>query len=151
MERVGRIVNVSLLGDCILLCCVVVNIIRLVLLWVKRAPEITDCIPLYKPVERPHGTRVTLTGKSAIKEIIDSKAFYADFGNSFEAIQVILSSTLRLVSKVLLLRQLPRFLPDVVVLAAFKSELSLSLLILADQGLLCIIHAQTFHSYTLAT
>lgn len=94
VERVGRILNVSLLGDCVLLCCILVNIIRLVLLWVKRAPEVTDCIPLYKPVERPHGTRITLFGKSAIKEIIDSKAFYADFGNSFEAIQVSLSRTL---------------------------------------------------------
>ena len=59
----------------------------------KYAPEITDRVPFHKPMERPHGTRITLKGKSAVKEISDSQAFFAKFGHSFEAIQVMLSSS----------------------------------------------------------
>ncbi|KAL0020556.1 hypothetical protein WJX77_002344 [Trebouxia sp. C0004] len=87
MERVGRVLNVTLLADRILLCCVLVNIVRLLVLWVKHAPEITDRVPFHKPMERPHGTRIILKGTSAVKEISDSQAFYAEFGHSFEAIQ----------------------------------------------------------------
>ncbi|DBA84058.1 TPA: hypothetical protein ACH3X1_006539 [Trebouxia sp. C0004] len=87
VERVGRVLNVTLLADRILLCCVLVNIVRLLVLWVKHAPEITDCVPFHKPMERPHGTRITLKGTSAVKEISDSQAFFAEFGHSFEAIQ----------------------------------------------------------------
>ena len=93
MERVGRVLNVTLLADRILLCCVLVNIVRLLVLWVKHAPEITDRVPFHKPMERPHGTRIILKGTSAVKEISDSQAFFAEFGHSFEAIHVILSST----------------------------------------------------------
>ena len=78
----------TFLADRIVLCCVLVNVVRLLLLWVKHAPEIIDRVPFHKPMERPHGTTITLTGASAVKEISNSQAFYADFGHSFEAIQV---------------------------------------------------------------
>ncbi|KAL3155434.1 hypothetical protein ABBQ38_010991 [Trebouxia sp. C0009 RCD-2024] len=87
VERVGRVLNVALLADRISLCCVLVNVVPLLLLWVKHAPEITDRVPFHKPMERPHGTRITLKGTSAIKEISNSKAFFAEFGHSFEAIR----------------------------------------------------------------
>ena len=93
VERVGRVLNVMLLADRILLCHILVNIVRLFILWVKHAPEITDRVPFPKPMERPHGTKITLKGTSAVKEISNSKAFFAEFGHSFEAIQVTLSST----------------------------------------------------------
>lgn len=88
VERVGRVLNVMLLADRILLCHVLVNVVRLLVLWVKRAPEITDRVPFHKPMERPHGTRITLKGTSAVKEISNSQSFFAEFGHSFEAIQV---------------------------------------------------------------
>ncbi|KAL3158838.1 hypothetical protein ABBQ32_011563 [Trebouxia sp. C0010 RCD-2024] len=87
VERVGRVLNVMLLADRIWLCHVLVNIVRLLVLWVKRAPEITDRVPFHKPMERPHGTRITLKGTSAVKEISNSQSFFAEFGHSFEAIQ----------------------------------------------------------------
>ncbi|KAL3140016.1 hypothetical protein ABBQ38_004299 [Trebouxia sp. C0009 RCD-2024] len=87
VERVGRVLNMTLLADRIALCCVLVNVVRLLLLWVKHAPEMIDRVPFYKPMERLHGTTITLTGASAVKEISNSQAFYADFGHSFEAIQ----------------------------------------------------------------
>ena len=59
----------------------------------KHAPDITDRVPFHKPMERPHGTRITLKGTSAIKEISNSQSFFAEFGHSFEAIQVTLCST----------------------------------------------------------
>lgn len=103
VERVGRVLNMTLLADRILLCCILVNVMRLLVLWVKHAPEITDRVPFHKPMERLHGTRITLKGSSAVKEISNSEAFFAEFGNSFAAIQVILSSAW---PKTLLLRQL---------------------------------------------
>lgn len=96
VERVGRVLNMTLLADRIALCCVLVNVVRLLLLWVKHAPEMIDRVPFYKPMERLHGTTITLTGASAVKEISNSQAFYADFGHSFEAIQVASSGTLQL-------------------------------------------------------
>ena len=99
VERVGRILNVTVLADRILLCCILVNVVRLLVLWVKHAPEIGDRVPFPKLMERPHGTRIILKGASAVKEIIDCEAFYAKFGHSFEAIKVILFGTLQLFSK----------------------------------------------------
>lgn len=81
--------NTTFYADRIVLCCVLVNVVRLQLVWVKHFPEISDGVPCHKPLERPHGTTITLTGASAIKEISNSQAFYADFGHSFEAIQVV--------------------------------------------------------------
>ncbi len=101
VERVGRILNVGLLADRILLCCILVNVVRLLVLWVKRAPEIIDRVPFHKLMERPHGTRIILKGASAVKEISECQAFYAKFGHSFEAIKVIFFATLQLFSKVL--------------------------------------------------
>ena len=101
VERVGRILNVTLLADRILLCCILVNVVRLLALWVKRAPEIIDRVPFQMLMERPHGTRIILRGASAVKEISDCEAFYAKFGHSFEAIKVILSGTLQLFNKTL--------------------------------------------------
>jgi len=97
---VGRILNVGLLADRILLCCILVNVVRLLVLWVKRAPEIIDRVPFHKLMERPHGTRIILKGASAVKEISECQAFYAKFGHSFEAIKVIFFATLQLFSKV---------------------------------------------------
>lgn len=94
VEHVGRILNVMLLADRILLCHVLVNIARLLVLWVKHAPVITDRVLFHRPTERPHGTRITLKGTSAIKEISHSQSFYKHFGHSFEAIQVIFVYTL---------------------------------------------------------
>ena len=90
----GRILNVTLLADRILLCCILVNVVQLLVLWVKRAPEIIDCVPFHKLMERPHGTRIMLKGASAVKEISNCEAFYAKFGHSFEAIKVTLFGTL---------------------------------------------------------
>ena len=89
VERVGHALNVAHLAHRILLCQVLVNVARLLPLWVKRAPDIPDRVPIYKPVQRPHGTIITLQGKLAVKEISNSEAFYAEFGHSFEAIQVL--------------------------------------------------------------
>ena len=94
VERVGRISNVTLLAVCILWCCILVNIVRLLVLWVKRAPEIIYRVPFRKLMERLHGTRIILKGASAVKEISDCEAFYAKFGHSFEAIKVTLFGTL---------------------------------------------------------
>ena len=98
VERVGRILNVALLADRILLCSILVNV-QLLILWVKRAPEMIDRVPFYKLMERPHGTRIILKGASAVKES-DFEAFYAIFGHSFEAIKVILFGTLQLFSRI---------------------------------------------------
>jgi len=98
---VGRILNVTVLADRILLCCILVNVVRLMVLWVKHAPEISDRVPFHKVMERPHGTMIILNGASAIKEINDCEAFYARFGHSFEAIKVILYGNLQLFSKTL--------------------------------------------------
>ncbi len=101
VERVGRILNVTLLADRILLCCILVNVVRLLVLWVKRAPEVSDRVPFQKLMERPHGTRIVLKGTSAVKEISDCEDFYAKFGHSFAAIKVVLGGTLQPFSKML--------------------------------------------------
>ena len=89
----GRILNVALLADRIFLCSILVNDVRLLVLWVKRAPDVINRVPFHKLIERPHGTRIILKGASAVKEIGDCEAFYAKFGHSFEAIKVILFGT----------------------------------------------------------
>ena len=85
----GRILNVTVLADHILLCCILVNVVQLMVLWVKHAPQISDRLPFHKVMERPHCTRIILNGASAVKEISDCEAFYAKFGHCFEAIKVI--------------------------------------------------------------
>ena len=84
IERVGCVLHVTLLADRISLCCVLVNVARILVLWVKHAPEITDRVPFHKPMERPHGTRITLKGTTAIKEISNSKAFFAEFDTALK-------------------------------------------------------------------
>ena len=91
LEPVGRVLNVNRPGHRILLCTIMVNVVRLLSLWVKRSPAIYGRVPIHKPIARPHGTMVTLTGTSAIKEIHNSDLFYATYQHSFEAIQVTLS------------------------------------------------------------
>lgn len=72
VERVGCLLSMTFLADRIVLCCVLANVVRLLLLWVKHAPEIIDRVPFYKPMERPHGITITLTGAAAVKEISNS-------------------------------------------------------------------------------
>ncbi len=55
---------------------------------VTRAPGLTERVTCYQPMERPHATRITLSGDAAVKEISNSDAFYSQFGNSFKAIKV---------------------------------------------------------------
>lgn len=89
LEPVGRVLNVNRPGHRILLCTIMVNVVRLLSLWVKRAPTLHGRVPIHRPIGRPHGTKITLTGTSAIKEIRDSDLFYATFRHSFEAIQTL--------------------------------------------------------------
>jgi len=88
VERVGRILDVARLSDRIWLCQALVNIVKYLTLAVTRAPELTQRVKFYQPMERSHATRITLNGNAAVKEISNSDAFYAQFGNSFEAIKV---------------------------------------------------------------
>lgn len=60
---------------------------KYLILFVKRAPGLTERMPFYRPMKRLVGTKVTLNGDAAVKEISDSCAFYSEFGNSFEAIR----------------------------------------------------------------
>ena len=84
----GRILNVARLSDRIWLCQALVNIVKYLTLAVTRAPGSTQRVAFYQPIERSHATRITLNGNAAVKEISNSDAFYAQFGNSFKAIQV---------------------------------------------------------------
>ena len=88
VERVGRILNVSKFCDRIWLCQVLVNVVKYMTLSVKHAPALTERVPLYQPIQRLHGTRITLTGEAAFKDISNAGAFYLEFGNSFMAIKV---------------------------------------------------------------
>ena len=84
----GRILNVSRPSDRIWLCQALVNIVKYLTWAVTQAPNLTERLILYQPIERPNATRITLNGNAAVKEISNSDAFYSQFGNSFEAIKV---------------------------------------------------------------
>lgn len=88
VERVGRILNVSKPSDRIWLCQALVNILKYLTWAVTQAPRLTERVVLYQPIDRPNATRITINGNAAVKEISNSDAFYAQFGNSFEAIKV---------------------------------------------------------------
>ena len=88
VERVGRILNVSKPSDRIWLCQALVNILKYLTWAVTQAPRLTERVVLYQPIERPNATRITLNGNAAVKEISNSDAFYAQFGDSLEAIKV---------------------------------------------------------------
>ena len=88
VERVGPVLNVSKFHDRIWLCQALVNVLKYLTLSVKHAPGLTERVPLYQPIQRPYGTRITLTGEAAFKDISNSGAFYLEFGNSFMAIKV---------------------------------------------------------------
>ncbi|KAA6419297.1 MAG: hypothetical protein FRX49_10696 [Trebouxia sp. A1-2] len=89
VDRVGRILNVSKPSDRIWLCQALVNILKYLTWAVTQAPRLTERVELYQPIERPNATRITLNGNAAVKEISNSDAFYAQFGNSFEAISCV--------------------------------------------------------------
>ncbi|DBA71819.1 TPA: hypothetical protein ACH3X2_010972 [Trebouxia sp. C0005] len=91
VDRVGRILNVSKPSDRIWLCQALVNILKYLTWAVTQAPRLTERVELYQPIERPNATRITLNGNAAVKEISNSDAFYAQFGNSFEAIRLLMS------------------------------------------------------------
>ncbi len=95
----GRVLDVTSFADRIQLSQILVDVVQLLTLSVKRAPELCSRGKFYQPIERPHDTKITLTGKAACKEIGNSENFYAQFGHIFMAIKVILSSVYCVVLK----------------------------------------------------
>lgn len=88
MEIASRVLDIATLGDRIAYSIAMVNIYRLLQLFVELAPPFEQRVKLQVPIERLHGTSVIVHGATAVKRIEDCDEVFKKFGNSLSAVQV---------------------------------------------------------------